>query len=251
MPLEIKNIYKRRKELRNRGYLGFDTELFEDHQLQAARPFDVKEAFDYVPVTSYSKVTPNTDDHVIGFDKMNSQFFKKGVDLTGLLIQLFAISLKLEDKEFFKMQCQSAGDISKNPTNFRTLWYPEIKHEVAENQLRLSEHSDFGVVSLLFQDGTGGLQVLNPEGEYIDMTPIPGTATVNIADMLEVWSGGKLRSTKHRVVLPSNGSVRQSLAFFLHPDYKANVFCLDNSNKHEGFKYKDNYLKVEQDHYGY
>lgn len=154
MPHENKNIYKRRKELRNRGYVGYDQETFV-----AGQPFDIKEAYDYVAVSSYSKTIPNTDDHVPDFDQVNSQLFKKGIDLTCLLIQLFAISLNLDDKELFKKQCQFAGDPSKNPTHFRSLWYPEIKQEVADDQLRCSAHSDFRIMTLLFQDGVGGLQV--------------------------------------------------------------------------------------------
>ena len=76
------------------------------------------------------------------------------------------------------------------------------------------------------------LQVVNPLGEYIDATPLPGTIVLNCADMLEIWSAGKFRSTRHRVVVPANLlRARQSFAFFLQPDNEVNISCLDGSDK--------------------
>ena len=62
----------------------------------------------------------------------------------------------------------------------------------------VGEHTDYGLVTLLAQDDSGGLQVATPEG-WIDAPPIPGTLVCNIGDMLDRLTGGWYRSTPHRV----------------------------------------------------
>ena len=45
-----------------------------------------------------------------------------------------------------------------NKTTLRLLYYPVVK-ELKEGQLRLGEHTDYGTITLLFQDQVGGLEV--------------------------------------------------------------------------------------------
>ena len=60
------------------------------------------------------------------------------------------------------------------------------------------------------------------DGEWIAADPIPGTILVNIGDVIEVVTAGRLRATKHRVLLPKSelarSTARQSMAFFAQPD---------------------------------
>jgi hypothetical protein len=53
---------------------------------------------------------------------------------------------------------------------------------------------------LLFQDDRGGLQVKNPDGEFIAAPPIKDTIVVNAGDLLQRWSNDIIKSTEHRVV---------------------------------------------------
>ncbi|XP_063403485.1 uncharacterized protein LOC134687263 isoform X2 [Mytilus trossulus] len=81
------------------------------------------------------------------------------------------------------------------------------------------------------------LDVMNCEDQYVPATPIPGTIVVNIGDLMQRWTADKLKATKHRVLNPSNEQQRrqnrQSMAFFVHPDDKLMIECLDKSNKYE------------------
>ena len=47
---------------------------------------------------------------------------------------------------------------SENKTTLRLLYYPVVKN-LREGQLRLGEHTDYGTITLLFQDQVGGLEV--------------------------------------------------------------------------------------------
>lgn len=69
---------------------------------------------------------------------------------------------------------------------------------------RISAHSDFGTLTLLFQDAIGGLEIESPpaSGSFIPVPPIPGSVLVNVGDLMERWSNGRWRSTVHRVVAP-------------------------------------------------
>jgi isopenicillin N synthase-like dioxygenase len=85
----------------------------------------------------------------------------------------------------------------------------------------VGEHTDYGLLTLLAQDDSGGLQIAAPEG-WIDAPPIPGTLVCNIGDMLDRLTGGWYRSTPHRVRNLS-GHDRLSFPFFLDPGFTAEV----------------------------
>lgn len=77
-------------------------------------------------------------------------------------------------------------------------------------------HRDFGALTILAQDDVGGLEVRDPSGGWIPVPPEDGTLVVNVGDVLHRWSGGRLRSTPHRVVRPATRD-RFSAAFFFDP----------------------------------
>ena len=85
----------------------------------------------------------------------------------------------------------------------------------------VGEHTDYGLLTLLAQDDSGGLQIAAPEG-WIDARPVPGTLVCNIGDMLDRLTGGWYRSTPQRVRNLS-GRTRLSLPFFLDPGFAAEV----------------------------
>jgi isopenicillin N synthase-like dioxygenase len=85
----------------------------------------------------------------------------------------------------------------------------------------VGEHTDYGLLTLLAQDDSGGLQIAAPEG-WVDAPPIPGTFVCNIGDMLDRLTGGWYRSTPHRVRNPS-GHARLSFPFFLDPGFTSEV----------------------------
>lgn len=97
--------------------------------------------------------------------------------------------------------------VSDANNNLRLLHYPPLPAGAFQNgkRVRAGLHSDFGSITLLFQDDRGGLQVERPgepAGRYVDVVPKKGTIVVNSGDLLARWSNGLIRSTMHRVVEP-------------------------------------------------
>jgi isopenicillin N synthase-like dioxygenase len=136
--------------------------------------------------------------------------------LTGVgqaLLAGVAQSLGLEPGYF------AAGYTADPTVLFRIFHYPPSPP--GARGWGVGEHTDYGLLTLLAQDDSGGLQVAAPEG-WIDAPPIPGTLVCNIGDMLDRLTGGWYRSTPHRVRNLS-GHGRLSFPFFLDPAWGAEV----------------------------
>ena len=89
----------------------------------------------------------------------------------------------------------------------------------------VGEHTDYGLLTLLVTDGTPGLEV-NVQGEWIDAPADADLVICNLGDMLDRLTGGRYRSTPHRVRNHA-GTDRYSLPFFLDPGWDASVAPLE------------------------
>ncbi len=92
---------------------------------------------------------------------------------------------------------------------------------------------DFGPLTLLFQDKMGGLEVFNHTCKaWIKVAPEEGAILLNLGDIMEILTNGRLPAAWHRVTVPNEEIVkkraRQSIAFFVHLDHEATVDPLDH-----------------------
>ena len=74
-------------------------------------------------------------------------------------------------------------------------------------------HTDYGNLVFVLQDDVGGLQIQTKEGDWIDVSPVPGALVVNVGDMLEGWTSGAYTATPHRVKTSSRDRVSAVLFF--------------------------------------
>jgi hypothetical protein len=81
------------------------------------------------------------------------------------------------------------------------VYYPaSTARDEAEARFGVAPHTDFGVLTVLMQDSSGGLQVRAKSGDWIEAPPIPGTLVCNIGDLLARWSNKRFASIVHRVI---------------------------------------------------
>ncbi|PCH41193.1 Clavaminate synthase-like protein [Wolfiporia cocos MD-104 SS10] len=236
LPMEEKLAWKDPRA--NRGYVQIGRERAtqsadaeEIAQLRAKAP-DFKESMEIG--RDWDKTWRNywpQESAAPGFRHTMLEFFQTCHDLHILIMRAIAIGLDL-DELFFE------DKIHEQYHNLRLLNYPPIRRQLLqqEGQARAGAHSDYGTLTLLFQDSVGGLEVQNPHTKrFQPATPIPGTIVINAGDLLARWSNDILRSTLHRVVAPPAQKVsetesltpaRQSIAFFCNPNQGARISCL-------------------------
>jgi isopenicillin N synthase-like dioxygenase len=206
----------------NRGYIALGGET-----LDPGKPPDVKEAFniglELVPddpdlLANKPFRALNVWPDVAGFRDTMLGYFTHMWDLGRTLHRAFAIDLGLEPSYF-------ADKFNKPMATLRLLHYPPVDKPLDEGQLGAGEHTDYGNVTLLATDSSGGLMVRDRGGRWLDAPVIPGAYVCNIGDCLMRWTNDTYVSTPHKVVTPP-GKDRYSIAFFLDPDPDAVVACL-------------------------
>ena len=127
------------------------------------------------------------------------------------LLRGFAVSLGL-DADFFRERFE------KPLARCSLIYYPPQPPDSGTDQFGVAPHTDYGGLTLLNQDDTGGLQVRARSGEWVTAVPISGTFVVNVGDLMARWTNDRFVSTPHRVV-NSSGRARYSIGVFFDPAF--------------------------------
>jgi isopenicillin N synthase-like dioxygenase len=136
------------------------------------------------------------------------------------LNRAFALSLGLPETHF-------EASYRRPGTTLMLNFYPPVDPlKLKETQWSFSPHVDYTAFTVLLQDASGGLQARNSAGDWIDVPPKAGTFVVNVGSLLARWTNDLYTSTLHRALHVGN-SPRISGAFFIYPDDRAVVRCLD------------------------
>lgn len=133
------------------------------------------------------------------------------------LMKAIVLSLGL-DYSFVDINFQEPTEL------FRIFGYPPHDSTYGENSHAVGTHSDYGYLTILYQDKSGGLQV-KPKGcsrkdHWINAPPIEGTFVINLGDSLEHFTGGYYTSTPHRVIQRlDTDNLRISMPYFYDPNF--------------------------------
>jgi isopenicillin N synthase-like dioxygenase len=146
------------------------------------------------------------------------RYFRAIQDCGLTLLRAFAVALDLPEHYFTERY-------RKPLARGAVLHYPSQSPTMPDDQFGTSAHTDYGCVTLLWQDSVGGLEVRNKAGQWIPAPPVPGTFVINLGDFMARWTNDRYASTPHRVVNRS-GRERFSLPVFFDPDYDTLVECL-------------------------
>jgi len=165
---------------------------------------------------------PRWPDEPLEFKEIVMEYCNAMWTLTRKILRLFALVLR-QSEDFFDDKFPT-----DNMTVFRQLNYPHVAP--GPDRIRASQHTDYGVLTILAQDNVGGLQVKLPGQEWEDASTPQGCLLVNIGDMMQRWSNDSWRSTLHRVVKKESASQtdnrRQSMVFFVNPGKDVMIECI-------------------------
>lgn len=229
MPMEEKQAVAWQNASSNRGYVGMRRESLDPN-----RAGDQKEAFNIGPEVDPATLTEDArpyrenrwpEGHP-GFRQDMLAFLDSCIALSERVLEAFAESLELP-RDFF------VDTHDQHDHTLRLLHYPPIPapDERDGDNLRAGGHTDYGSITLLFQDGVGGLEARALNGEWVQVPPLRDAVVINTGDLMERWTNHVFRSTPHRVRFPTGEEAerdRFSIAFFCHPNMDAQIACLEN-----------------------
>ena len=184
------------------------------------RKRDLKEVFDYMRPSADGKNLnqwPEDD----GFKAALSSFFESASEIADRVLKLVFLALEQDHDE-----PQPLGD--PGTSTVRLNYYPTqdpldaaVRSTVQPlGDMALHHHTDPGILTLLLQDETGGLQTLTKEQGWVDVPPRQNSIVVNLGDILQVWSNDQYRAAVHRVT-PRSKEARFSTPYFFNPPANA------------------------------
>jgi isopenicillin N synthase-like dioxygenase len=192
-----------------------------------ATPSDIKEALDLFLATSYNvdgfppaidaPPPASTAPLLAAFAAYHARCTQVGNDI----LRAFAIGFGLDEDYFIPLH---GGN-----NMLRLLHYPPVPADAPADAVRVGAHTDFGTLTILVQDPSGGLEVLSAGGRWLYAPAIAGTVLVNIGDLMQRWTNDEFRSTQHRVAVPPDARAsrsRYSVAFFCEPNNDTEIACL-------------------------
>lgn len=210
----------------NRGYGGLGRE-----QLNPDRPSDFKETFNIRRESiDHPNLWPN---QLPNFRSTGLDFFAACVQTANAVLEAIALALQLPPDFFTLRHCDQAHTL-------RLLHYPPQSAE----SIGAAAHTDYGSITLLFQDQVAGLEVqtrsvpqasryrsgsASRSGEWQTVPPLANAVLVNLGDLMQRWTNDTYRSTLHRV--RSVAHDRYSIAFFCDPNPDVEIACLPVSNR--------------------
>lgn len=231
LPDDVKRAYKIEGGGGARGYTPFGTERAKD-----AKVHDLKEFWhvgrDLPAGHSLAEyMAPNVwPSEVPGFRETFEELYAAFDKAGGTVLRAIALHLGLAE-DFFDPTVEDGNSV------MRLLHYPPLDSAEAEGAIRAAAHGDINTITLLLGAEEAGLELLTRQGEWLAIDPPEGALVVNIGDMLDRLTNGKLRSTTHRVVNPKGEAAhraRYSMPFFLHfrPDYVIETLpgCIDSES---------------------
>lgn len=236
LPLATKLRYPPPSPDVNNGYSAIGAESLA-YSLGVEAPPDLFEAFNFGPEDlDESNPAIIAERHRIFADNVwpdecpnlrpdGLAYFVEVTKLAHRLTALCAVGLGL-DAEFFESFTTHSTD------TLRCNWYRRAEGAPAPEpgQQRMGAHTDYGIITVLLADPVMGLQIVGPDGDWVDVVPEPGAYVINIGDLMAQWTNDRWRSTVHRVVPPPDAiegpALRRSYAFFHDGNWDAMVECL-------------------------
>ncbi len=157
---------------------------------------------------------PNQWPELPGFETAVESYYMETYRLGMKILEGFALYLGKPEDFFTQHFTKPVADMV-------------INHYLGAAGLHISDqasgpHTDHGIVTILWQDSLGGLEVMGKDGEWISATPLRGSFVINIGELMKRWTNGRFKATVHRVVHLQDKS-RYSMPLFCNPNFRTTV----------------------------
>ena len=213
LPFKQKNEINMSNTLSNRGWGATKSE-------QVSQNFnpDYKEIFDCGPnikvkhqfedMSYYSKnIWPK---ELPDFEKTVISFYDSCSQIAISLLKNIEVSFNYSNNYF-------ANKFNFPMALLRCNYYSARSLKLSKKDFGVAPHTDYGCLTLLFTDGTEGLEIQKPSNKWVKVVAPKHEIIVNFGEMLEIWSGNKIKATTHKVV--GTDKERYSIPFFFNPQY--------------------------------
>jgi len=227
LPNAVKAKYEIPELAGQRGYTGKGKETAKGFKTP-----DLKEFWQIgQTVTDDDPVKDQYPDNVIvaelpGFNTVTREVYQKLEAAGKVLLQAIAVYLGLSE-HYFDAHVNNGNSI------LRTLHYFGIENPdtLPPDAVRAGAHEDINLITLLIGASADGLELLTRENTWFPVSAHGEDIVVNVGDMLQRLTNGKLKSTTHRVVNPPRELMknsRYSVPFFLHPRSNMDLTSLES-----------------------
>ncbi|KAJ5306028.1 hypothetical protein PENANT_c047G05888 [Penicillium antarcticum] len=212
-----KRSFRREHKNTYRGYFPTQPELASDNlkegfEIGPAKPIRAQSTIS--PCSKFNLAEPNVwpDKNILPERPNLEKLYIELQTLASKLLSLLAVSLG-KPSDFFTPY------LDDSLSTLRLLHYPAMASAASgsgsasteEVKLSCTPHTDSGILTLLHQDSTGGLEVRNSSGEWVSTPYVPESLVVNIGDLMAKVSGGRFVATMHRVRAPAKSSSAASV----------------------------------------
>ncbi|MFT4230448.1 MAG: 2-oxoglutarate and iron-dependent oxygenase domain-containing protein [Microbacterium sp.] len=189
---------------------------------QASRMNDFFEAFNvganqadypHAPGLPQPDYADNVWPAIDGFERQVQTYFAEAARVARTMTAIFADALGLP-VDFFAARTDHSLDVLRM-NNYALP--PGTDVRLDGDLIGMGEHTDYGIVTILWADQVRGLQVLATDGSWNDVSPADGALLINLGDVTARLTNDQWMSTLHRVKPPViNGTIerRRSAAFF-------------------------------------
>ncbi|MGK0359242.1 MAG: isopenicillin N synthase-like dioxygenase [Bradymonadia bacterium] len=227
LPTETKRAYERPECARQRGYTPFGLEKARGRPAPDLKEFwhvgrDLTEAHAF---RRRGLMAPNTlPAEVPEFGAVMRQLYAALDHLAFGLLDAIARYLQIEPA-LLQALAKDGNSV------LRIINYPDLDAPAPAGAIRAAAHEDVNLLTILPVATRPGLQILTPDGHWMQVEAPRGAMICDTGDMMALLTQGRMPATTHRVVNPAGASDggRLSIPFFMHPHPDAMLAPLDGS----------------------
>jgi isopenicillin N synthase-like dioxygenase len=201
----------------NRGYRDIWDSVHSNGKLNARDSFDLgfPVAEDDPEVLAGTPLyAPNKWPDIAGFQTALEAYYWETFRLGMTILKGFALYLGQPEVFFTRNFTKPVADMV-------------INHYLGTAGLHIYDqasgpHTDHGIVTILWQDQLGGLEVMGKDGKWMSAPPLKGSFVINIGELMKRWTNGRFKATVHRVVHLQD-KPRYSMPLFCNPNFRTIV----------------------------